>query len=58
MINRQQDPQSKRNEEFMWQVHIAKQNPEQMNSASPEVQEAVKNPMAFPERRKKYLAGN
>jgi hypothetical protein len=57
MINRQQDAQSKRDEEFMWAMHLAKQSPEAMNSASPEIQEAVKNQAAFSERRKKYLGG-
>ena len=57
MINRQQDAQSKRDEEFMWQVHLARKSPEAMEKASPEVQEAAKNQAAFSERRKKYLGG-
>lgn len=57
MINRQQDPNSKRHEEFMWQVHLAGKSPEAMESATPEVQEAAKNKAAFSERRKKYLGG-
>jgi hypothetical protein len=57
MINRQQDPQSKRDEEFMWAMHLAKQSPEAMKQATPEVQTAVTNQAAFSERRKKYLGG-
>lgn len=57
MINRQQDPRSKREEEFMWQVHLARRSPEGMSSATPEVQEAARNQAAFSERRKKYLGG-
>lgn len=57
MINRQQDPRSKREEEFLWQVHIARGSEDAMKSATPEVQEAAKNQMAFSERRKKYLGG-
>lgn len=57
MINRQQDEQSKRREEFDWQVHLARKSPDAMSKASPEVQEAAKNQAAFSERRKKYLGG-
>jgi hypothetical protein len=57
MINRQQDAQSKRDEEFMWEVHLARKSPESLASARPEVQEAAKNQAAFSERRKKYLGG-
>lgn len=57
MINRQQDAQSKRDEEFMWEVHLARKSPESLASARPEVQEAAKNQAAFAERRKKYLGG-
>lgn len=55
MINRQQDPRSKREEEFMSQVRLARQSTENMASATPEVKEAAKNQAAFSERRKKYL---
>lgn len=55
MINRQQDAQSKRDEEFQWQVHLAKRNPETLQKATPEVIEAVKNQSKFSENRKKYL---
>lgn len=55
MINRQQDPRSKREEEFMWQVHLAKGDPETLKNASPEIQEAVKNQNNFAANRKKYL---
>lgn len=57
MINRQQDPQSKRHEEFMWQVHLAKSDPEVLKGSSPEVQDAVKKQQSFSENRKKYLGG-
>lgn len=57
MINRQQDAQSKRQEEFDFQVHMAKKSPEALKNATPEVIEAVKNQAAFSERRKKYLGG-
>lgn len=56
-INRQQDPQSKRQEEFEYQVHLARGSEEAMRSATPEVQEAARNQAAFSERRKKYLGG-
>lgn len=55
MINRQQDPQSKRQEEFLWQVHLAKQDPDLLKNSSQEVQDAVKNQASFSENRKKYL---
>ena len=55
MINRQQDPRSKREEEFMWQVHLAKNDPEKLKDAPPEIQEAVKQQQSFSENRKKYL---
>jgi hypothetical protein len=57
MINRQQDPQSKRHEEFMAQVQSARSSDDNMANATPEVQEAAKNQAAFSERRKKYLGG-
>jgi hypothetical protein len=56
-VNRQQDPRSKRQEEFDYQVHLARRSDEAMNSATPEVQEAARNQAAFSERRKKYLGG-
>lgn len=55
MINRQQDEPSKRLEEFMWQVHKAKNDPEILKNSSPEIQEAVKNQNNFAANRKKYL---
>lgn len=58
MINRQQDPRSKRQEEFDYQVHLARQSDEGMSTATPEVREAAKNQAAFSERRKKYLGGS
>jgi len=58
MINRNQDPSSKRTEEFLAQVQAARSSTENMAAASPEVQEAAKNQEAFSERRKKYLGGN
>ena len=57
MINRQQDPQSKRQEEFDYQVHLARQSSEGMDKASPEVKEAAANQSKFSENRKKYLGG-
>ena len=57
MINRQQDPQSKRQEEFDYQVHLARQSSEGMDKASPEVKEAATNQSKFSENRKKYLGG-
>jgi len=57
VINRQQDAQSKRQEEFDWQVQTAKQSPEALKTAAPDIVEAVKNQAAFSERRKKYLGG-
>lgn len=56
-VNRQQDPRSKRQEEFDYQVHLARGSEEAMAKATPEVQEAAKNQAAFSERRKKYLGG-
>ena len=56
-VNRQQDPRSKRQEEFDFQVQQARRSPEGMANASQEVQEAAKNQAAFSERRKKYLGG-
>jgi len=55
VINRQQDPRSKREEEFLWQVHLAKGNPDILKNSSAEVQEAVKNQNNFSANRKKYL---
>lgn len=55
MINRQQDPRSKRQEEFDYQVHLARQSSEDMEKASPEVQQAAINQSKFSENRKKYL---
>ena len=40
MINRHQDPASKREEEFQFQVQQARKTPEAMESATPEVKEA------------------
>lgn len=57
MINRQQDPQSKRQEEFDYQVHLARQSSEGMDNASPEVKKAAENQSKFSEKRKKYLGG-
>ncbi len=57
MINRQQDEPSKRLEEFMWQVHLAKRDPEVLKNSSAEVQDAVKKQQSFSENRKKYLGG-
>lgn len=54
MINRHQDSQSKRDEEFNFQVQQARSNPELLKSASPEVKEAADNQSKFSERRKKY----
>lgn len=56
-VNRQQDPLSKRQEEFDYQVHLARNSEEAMTNATPEVQEAAKNQAAFAERRQKYLQG-
>lgn len=57
MINRHQDSNSKRHEEFMSNVQAARSSTENMAAASPEVQEAAKNQAAFSERRKKHLGG-
>jgi hypothetical protein len=54
MINRQQTPQSKRDEEFQANVQAVRNNPDAVNNVSPEILEAVKNQAAFSERRKKY----
>ena len=54
MINRHQDAQSKREEEFQAQVQQARQ-PGGMENASPEVQEAATRQANFAEQRKKYL---
>ena len=54
MINRHQDAQSKRDEEFQFQVQQARSNPDLLKSASPEVKEAADNQSKFSERRKKY----
>lgn len=55
MINRHQDEESKRFEEFMSQVNAAKRDPEVLKVSSPEIQEAVKNQNNFSANRKKYL---
>lgn len=57
MINRQQDPRSKRQEEFDYQVHLARQSSDGMDKSSPEVKEAAVNQSKFSENRKKYLGG-
>ena len=57
MINRQQDARSKRQEEFDYQVFLARSSKDEMNNAAPEVKEAAANQAAFSERRKKYLGG-
>jgi hypothetical protein len=57
VINRQQDPQSKREEEFQWQVLQARQSSDAMNAATPEVREAATRQANFSEQRKKYLGG-
>jgi len=57
MINRHQDPASKREEEFQWQVTQARQSPEAMEKATPEVKEAATRQANFAENRKKYLGG-
>jgi hypothetical protein len=54
VINRQQDPNSKRQEEFAFQIQQARKSPEAMEKASPEVKEAAKNQASFSEQRKKY----
>ena len=54
MINRHQDPQSKRDEEFQVQVQQARQ-PGGMDNATPEVKEAATRQANFAEQRKKYL---
>ena len=56
MINRQQDPQSRRDEEFQYQVQQARQ-PGGMDKATPEVREAATRQANFAEQRKKYLGG-
>jgi hypothetical protein len=53
-VNRQQTPESKRREEFDFQVQQARQNPEAMSQATPEVVEAAKQQASFSEQRKKY----
>lgn len=57
MINRHQDPASKREEEFQFQVQQARQTPGGMEKASPEVKEAATRQANFAENRKKYLGG-
>ena len=57
MINRQQDPNSKREEEFQYQVHLARQSKDGMKNATPEVKEAATRQANFSEQRKKYLGG-
>jgi hypothetical protein len=57
MINRHQDPASKREEEFQFQVQQARKTPEAMESATPEVKEAATRQANFSEQRKKYLGG-
>lgn len=55
MINRHQTPEENRLEAFNRQVQLARQSPEEMAKASPEVQEAAQNQASFAEKRKKYL---
>jgi type II secretory pathway component PulM len=57
MINRHQDPASKREEEFQFQVQQARQTPGGMDKATPEVKEAATRQANFAEQRKKYLGG-
>ena len=57
MINRHQDAQSKREEEFQAQVQAARATPEGMENATPEVKEAATRQANFSEQRKKYLGG-
>lgn len=57
MINRHQDSQSKREEEFQYQVQQARQTPGGMENATPEVKEAATRQANFSEQRKKYLGG-
>jgi len=52
--NRQQTPESKRQEEFDFQVQQARKDPEIMANAAPEIVEAAKNQASFSEQRKKY----
>ena len=54
-VNRQQDPRSKRQEEFDYQVHLARGSEEAMAKATPEVQEAAKNQAAFSDRKSTRL---
>jgi hypothetical protein len=54
MINRHQDSQAKREEEFQVQVQQARQ-PGGMDNATPEVKEAATRQANFAEQRKKYL---
>jgi hypothetical protein len=55
MINRSQDPSSRRQEEFDYQVQLARQSSDAMDKANPEVKEAAVNQSKFSENRKKYL---
>jgi type II secretory pathway component PulM len=57
VINRHQDPASKREEEFQFQVQQARQTPGGMEKATPEVREAATRQANFSEQRKKYLGG-
>jgi type II secretory pathway component PulM len=57
MINRHQDPASKREEEFQVEVQQARQTPGGMDKATPEVKEAATRQANFSEQRKKYLGG-
>lgn len=57
MINRHQDPASRREEEFQFQVQQARQTPGGMDKATPEVKEAATRQANFSEQRKKYLGG-
>lgn len=57
MINRRQDPASKREEEFQAQVQQARQTPGGVEQATPEVREAATRQANFSEQRKKYLGG-
>jgi type II secretory pathway component PulM len=57
VINRSQDPASKREEEFQAQVQQARQTPGGVEQATPEVREAATRQANFSEQRKKYLGG-
>jgi methylthioribose-1-phosphate isomerase len=57
VINRHQDSNSKRLEEFIANIQDARSSSENLANATPEIQEAAKNQAAFSERRKKHLGG-